>query len=120
MSSWGVDFIKGDCFMCAPCYTAEIELFTNAVKADPREIVLSYSPGGDNTPQDGLWVAQGQLGSMYRIVTDFHGGWYVKLRFYVPLFMDVSYSLPKLIPRQVPKLDEGRSSVWTCTSPSAD
>ena len=43
--------------------------YTQAVKTDPRPIVLSYSPGGDNTPADGQWVATNQLGSMYRMTT---------------------------------------------------
>ena len=29
MASWDVDFIKADCFMCAPCYTAEILLYVH-------------------------------------------------------------------------------------------
>jgi len=75
-SSWDVDFIKADCMMCAPCYTDEIVAFSKAVKDDPSELVLSYSPGGGNSPYDGKWVADNKLAAMYRIVTDFHGGWY--------------------------------------------
>jgi hypothetical protein len=86
-----VDFIKADCMMCGPCYVDEVEAFTASVSASPRELLLSYSPGGGNSIADGKWVA-GQsssptagrngpgkaatqpLGSVYRIVTDFHGG----------------------------------------------
>ena len=67
--------------------------FSAAVRKHPKPLVLSYSPGGGNTVEAGRWVA-GQataptpggegvtgpstqpLGTMYRIVTDFHGGWY--------------------------------------------
>jgi hypothetical protein len=93
IASWGVDAIKADCMMCGPCYTDEIMAFSEAVRKNPRELLLSYSPGGGNTVEAGRWVA-GQrtapnpgavgvkgpsalpLGTMYRIVTDFHGGWY--------------------------------------------
>ena len=81
--------------MCGPCYTDEVQAFTAAVRAHPRALALSYSPGGGNSVSAGRWVA-GQapsprphtthfgptgpstspLGTMYRIVTDFHGGWY--------------------------------------------
>mmetsp|Transcript_15341 Transcript_15341/g.47536 ORF Transcript_15341/g.47536 Transcript_15341/m.47536 type:complete len:416 (-) Transcript_15341:246-1493(-) len=77
VEAYGVEFIKADCMMCAPCYADEIYAFSTAVEARPDEnIVLSYSPGGGNTAEDGAWVASERLGSMYRIVTDFHGGWY--------------------------------------------
>jgi hypothetical protein len=75
LASYGVDFVKADCFMCQPCYTDEILMFSKAVAKVDREIVLSYSPGGGNSPENGSWVAQHQLASMYRMVTDFHGGW---------------------------------------------
>ena len=69
-----------------------MQAFSGAVRKHPRELVLSYSPGGGNNVRGGQWVA-GQatdpgnpakvmgpsllpLGTMYRIVTDFHGGWY--------------------------------------------
>ena len=81
--------------MCGPCYTDEVQAFTAAVRAHPHAMALSYSPGGGNSVSAGRWVA-GQspsprahnthfgptgpstapLGTMYRIVTDFHGGWY--------------------------------------------
>ena len=66
--------------------------FSAAVRKHPKPLALSYSPGGGNTVEAGRWVA-GQataptpggegvtgpstqpLGTMYRIVTDFHGGW---------------------------------------------
>ena len=89
--TYEADFIKADCMMCGPCYTDEVQAFTAAVAASPRELVLSYSPGGGNSVSDGQWVAgqrgapesgSGALGpstqplsSMYRVVTDFHGGW---------------------------------------------
>lgn len=75
LASYGVDLIKADCMMCQPCYTKEIEMFSAAVRKVNRSIVLSYSPGGGNSPQNGSWVAAEQLATMYRIVTDFHGGW---------------------------------------------
>jgi alpha-galactosidase len=94
MVSYGIDFIKADCMMCGPCYTDEVMAFSAAVRKHPKPIALSYSPGGGNTVAAGRWVA-GQataptdggegvtgpstepLGTMYRIVTDFHGGWYI-------------------------------------------
>jgi hypothetical protein len=75
LASYGVDFIKADCMMCQPCYTDEICMFSKAVDKLDRDIVLSYSPGGGNSAENGSWVAEGQLASMYRMVTDFHGGW---------------------------------------------
>jgi len=75
LESYGVDLIKADCMMCQPCYTKEIEMFSAAVKKVKRPLVLSYSPGGGNSAENGSWVAGGQLATMYRIVTDFHGGW---------------------------------------------
>jgi hypothetical protein len=75
LASYSVDLIKADCMMCQPCYTKEIEMFSSAVRKVERPIALSYSPGGGNSPQNGSWVAAGQLATMYRIVTDFHGGW---------------------------------------------
>ena len=92
LASYGIDFIKADCMMCGPCYTDEVMAFSAAVRKHPKPLVLSYSPGGGNTVEAGRWVA-GQataptpggegvtgpsmdpLGTMYRIVTDFHGGW---------------------------------------------
>ena len=71
--------------------------FSAAVRKHPKPLVLSYSPGGGNTVEAGRWVA-GQataptpggegvtgpstqpLGTMYRIVTDFHGGWCKSVR----------------------------------------
>lgn len=76
VGTYGADFIKADCMMCAPCYTREIEAFTAAVEQRKEAVVLSYSPGGGNAVDDGKWVAEGKLGSMYRVTTDFHGGWY--------------------------------------------
>lgn len=92
LADYGIDFIKADCMMCGPCYVDEIMAFSAAVRKNSRPIVLSYSPGGGNSVRAGRWVA-GQttspdghvgvtgpstlpLGTMYRIVTDFHGGWY--------------------------------------------
>jgi hypothetical protein len=72
----GTDFIKADCMMCGPCYYSEMQMFTDAVKRQTKDITLSYSPGGGNTPKNGKWVADNTIGSMYRTVTDFHGGWY--------------------------------------------
>ena len=75
-TDYGMEFIKADCMMCAPCYTAEIEMFSECVREAGAELILSYSPGGGNQAKDGQWVAENELGTMYRIVTDFHGGWY--------------------------------------------
>ena len=72
----GADVIEADCFMCEPCYSAEMELFTRAVRARPEELILYYSPGGGNSPSDSHWVAANQLATFYRTITDFHGGWY--------------------------------------------
>jgi hypothetical protein len=72
----GADFIKADCMMCAPCYDEEIVAFSRAVEALDWEVALSYSPGGGNQPKDGDWVARNGLATMYRVLTDFHGGWY--------------------------------------------
>lgn len=53
-----------------------MELFSQSVRDAHADIALSYSPGGGNTPEDGEWVADNRMCSMYRVVTDFHGGWY--------------------------------------------
>ena len=74
--SQGADFIKADCMMCGPCYTSEMEMMASAVKRSPAHITLSLSPGGGNQPSDGVWAARETIGTMYRITTDFHGGWY--------------------------------------------
>ena len=72
----GVEVIEADCMMCEPCYWDEMELFTAAVRARPENLVLYYSPGGGNSPQDSRRVADTQMASFYRTLTDFHGGWY--------------------------------------------
>ena len=59
-----------------PCYYKEMQMFTSAVKKQSKDLVLSYSPGGGNTPKNGRWVADNTIGTMYRTVTDFHGGYY--------------------------------------------
>ena len=38
--------------------------FTDAVKRNDRDLVLSYSPGGGNSPDNGDWVAQNTMGTM--------------------------------------------------------
>lgn len=38
-------------------------------------MLITDSPGGGNSPENGTWVARNGLATMYRIVTDFHGGW---------------------------------------------
>ena len=77
MNAYGVDFIKCDCMMCSSggCYYGEMELFSNAVRNVDRSVVLSYSPGGQNHPDDGKWAADNEMCGMYRVTTDFHGGW---------------------------------------------
>lgn len=91
VEEYEVDFIKADCFMCGPCYTDEVMAFTDAVRRAPRSLVLSYGQWVAGQ-RDGQWVAgqreapetgtgdmgpsKAPLGSMYRVVTDFHGGWY--------------------------------------------
>jgi alpha-galactosidase len=72
----GVSVIEADCFMCGPCYTDEMIMMTSAVKRRPEPLVLYYSPGGGNQPEDGAWVARNQMATFYRTLTDFHGGWY--------------------------------------------
>ena len=32
LAEWGVDFLKADCMMCGPCYTDEMDMYTEAVK----------------------------------------------------------------------------------------
>ena len=71
----GVDAIEADCFMCEPCYTAEMRLFTSAVRSRPESLLLYYSPGGGNSVADSALVAAEQRATMYRTITDFHGGW---------------------------------------------
>ena len=62
--------------MCQPCYSDEIMMFSSAVAKQDETLALSYSPGGGNQPADGARVASGGRASMYRVSTDFHGGWY--------------------------------------------
>ena len=71
----GVEVIEADCMMCEPCYVGEMALMTAAVRARPEPLVLYYSPGGGNSPQDSRAVAAGQTATFYRTLTDFHGGW---------------------------------------------
>ena len=47
-AEWGVPFLKADCMMCGPCYTDEMDMYTQAVKNSPSAFMLSYSPGGGN------------------------------------------------------------------------
>lgn len=49
----GADIIKGDCFFCRPCYSSEMLLMSNAVKARPEPITLYLSPGGGAQVSDG-------------------------------------------------------------------
>ena len=73
----GATAIKGDCFMCWPCYTGEMELLSAAVKASAAPLLLYLSPGGGNQVRNGSWVAERQIASFYRTVTDFDSGeWY--------------------------------------------
>lgn len=74
--SLGCEVIEADCFMCEPCYTDEMLLVSNAIKARPENLTLYFSPGGGNQPYHGAWVASTQLATFYRTNTDFHGGWY--------------------------------------------
>jgi alpha-galactosidase len=74
--SFGASVIEMDCMMCEPCYRDEMILFTEAVRKRPEPIILYYSPGGGNTPEDSQWVAQNQMASFYRTITDFHGQFY--------------------------------------------
>ena len=70
----GADIVKGDCFFCRPCYSDEIVLFANAVKARPEPITLYLSPGGGALVGDGQWAAENQAATFYRTITDFDGG----------------------------------------------
>lgn len=73
----GSSVIEADCFMCEPCYADEMALFSNAVKARPEELVLYFSPGGGAQPAEARRiVADNQLATFYRTITDFHGGWF--------------------------------------------
>jgi hypothetical protein len=68
--------IESDCMMCEPCYWGEMQLMTAAVRKRPEPLILYYSPGGGNSPEDSRFVADHQMASFYRTITDFHGGWY--------------------------------------------
>lgn len=74
------------------CYTTEIDAFTGAVERRAEDVLLSYSPGGGNTVDDGAWVAETRRGGMYRIVTDFHGGWYGWGSLQQSLFIQANFS----------------------------
>jgi hypothetical protein len=101
---------RGD--RCGPCYVDEVRAFTAAVNSSTRALTLSYSPGGGNSVVDGAWVAgqraeptahaagggDGALGSMYRIVTDFHGGWYGWGGLQQSLFIQGNVSTQRLEP----------------------
>lgn len=76
MVDLGVEVIESDCMMCEPCYWGEMQLMTTAVRKRPEPLVLYYSPGGGNSPEDSRFVADHQTASFYRTITDFHGGWY--------------------------------------------
>ena len=70
----GADIVKGDCFFCRPCYSEEMVLFANAVKARPEPVTLYLSPGGGALVEDGVWAAANQVGTFYRTLTDFDEG----------------------------------------------
>jgi hypothetical protein len=73
----GADIIKGDCFFCRPCYSSEMELLANAVRARPEPITLYLSPGGGALVEDGAWAAANEVATFYRTITDFdEGDWY--------------------------------------------
>jgi hypothetical protein len=72
----GVEVVEADCMMCEPCYWGEMDLMTAAVRARPEPLTLYYSPGGGNSPTDSQIVANKQMATFYRTLTDFHGGWY--------------------------------------------
>ena len=52
--------------MCQPCYSDEIVMFSSAVAKQDATLALSYSPGGGNSPENGSWVANHELATMYR------------------------------------------------------
>ena len=72
----GSEVIEADCMMCGPCYTDEMRMMSSAVKRRPEALVLYFSPGGGNEPENGAWAASEQIGTFYRTLTDFHGEWY--------------------------------------------
>ena len=70
----GADIIKGDCFFCRPCYSSEMLLIANSVKARPEPVTLYLSPGGGALVSDGQWAADNQVATFYRTITDFDSG----------------------------------------------
>ena len=70
----GADVIKGDCFFCRPCYSSEMLLVANSVKARPEPVTLYLSPGGGALVSDGQWAADNQVATFYRTITDFDSG----------------------------------------------
>ena len=71
----GCEVIEADCMMCGPCYSDEMRMMSSAVKRRPETLVLYFSPGGGNQPENGAWAASEQIATFYRTLTDFHGGW---------------------------------------------
>ncbi len=70
-AGWGVDFIKVDC-IASPYKTAEIRMFSEALKKTGRPIVLSLSPGP--TPLDDAADVAAHA-QMWRISNDFWDHW---------------------------------------------
>lgn len=77
-ASWGVDFVKADCFYGEPEYPGEITLIAEAMKkADAKyPMILSFSPGNDAKLSQAEWALKnGVAGNMYRITGDMWDRW---------------------------------------------
>ena len=70
-ASWGVDFVKIDC-ISSPYKAAEIRMFSDALRATTRPIVLSLSPGP--TPIDEIADLR-KYAQMWRISGDVWDHW---------------------------------------------
>lgn len=77
-ASWGVDFVKADCFYGEPEYPGEITLFANAMKTANKKypMILSWSPGNDAKVSQTEWALKNNVaGDMYRITGDVWDKW---------------------------------------------
>eukprot|EP01062_Namystynia_karyoxenos_P031190 TRINITY_DN23159_c0_g1_i1.p1 TRINITY_DN23159_c0_g1~~TRINITY_DN23159_c0_g1_i1.p1 ORF type:complete len:552 (+),score=169.65 TRINITY_DN23159_c0_g1_i1:230-1657(+) len=77
VDDWGAQFIKADCQDWPSERWGELSLQADAVKGCKGTAALSWSPGvfGGETPDGGQRLAREQLGTMYRVTTDFWGSW---------------------------------------------
>jgi len=74
VDQWGIGFVKADCEDTRRL--DEILLQSQAADKARGGVYLSYSPGtfGPDAAT-GQWVSLHQAATMYRITSDFHGGW---------------------------------------------